>query len=54
MLFEIYEKGILTFKPVAFYFHTITTLFIISHGDRIGNKKRANTVRPYGVYRSCS
>ena len=42
MLLKIYEKGILTFKTVALYFHTITAfLFIISQGHKIGNKKRA-------------
>ena len=41
MLLEIYEKGILTFKTVTLYFHTITAfLFIIAHSDEIGNKKR--------------
>ena len=42
MLLEIHEKGILTFKTVAFYFHTITTLsFIISQNGGIDNEKRA-------------
>ena len=42
MLLEIYEKGILTCKPVAHYFHTITAFsFMISQGSKIGNKKRA-------------
>ena len=42
MLLEIYEKGILTFKTVTLYFHTITAFsFIISQGSKIGNKKRA-------------
>ena len=42
MLLEIYEKGILTFKTVTLYFHTITAFsFIISQGGVIGNKKRA-------------
>lgn len=41
MLLEIYEKGILTFKTVALYFHTITAFsFIIAQCDQIGNKKR--------------
>ena len=42
MLLEIYEKGILTFKTVTLYFHTITAfLFIIAQCDQIGNKKQA-------------
>ena len=42
MLLEIYEKGILTFKTVTLYFHTITAFsFIISQDSKIGNKKRA-------------
>ena len=41
MLLEIYEKGILTFKTVTLYFHTITVFsFILSQGGKNGNKKR--------------
>jgi len=56
MLLEIYKKGILTSKTVAFYFHAITAFcFIIAQGSGNGNKKRADVgIRPYEYSRYCA